>query len=128
MIRTKGIYRPREDEDGVRILVTRFYPRGVRRSHFDRWARELAPGAGLLKRYRNHGISWQEFAASFMQELQGSKAGLQAIDRLRSEAARSNITLLCYEPDGAPCHRHLLREIIKEPRLLGADFVPEYAD
>ena len=42
--------RQSSDElDGTRILVMRFWPRGVRKSHFDEWHRDLAPSAELLK-------------------------------------------------------------------------------
>ena len=45
MIRVKRILDQRETSDGVRVLVTRYWPRGVRKEHFDCWMRELAPSA-----------------------------------------------------------------------------------
>ena len=36
-----------------------------------------------------------------------------------------NITLLCYEKDGCPCHRHMVRDLIEDPRLLQSNFVSE---
>ncbi|MGH9997206.1 MAG: DUF488 family protein, N3 subclade, partial [Nitrososphaeraceae archaeon] len=39
MIKTKSIYVKKEDIDGTRILITRFYPRGIRKENFDRWYR-----------------------------------------------------------------------------------------
>jgi len=128
MIRTKSIYRPKEYGDGTRILITRFYPRGVKKTHFDRWARELAPSAELLGKYKNQNVSWEEFAASFKLELQGNDESLQTIRALNSRSGRSHVTLLCYEPEGTPCPRHLLKEIVRDPDLLSADFVPEYTD
>ena len=61
MIRTKSIYAPTDQEDGLRILITRFYPRGVRRERYDVWIRSLAPSADLLKRYKNTEINWNDF-------------------------------------------------------------------
>ena len=128
MVRTKSIYKPKERGDGIRVLITRFYPRGVRKTHFDRWARELAPSAELLRRYKNHAISWEEFVVSFKLEMRESDDSLQAIRELNSRSGHSRVTLLCYEPECTPCHRHLLRRIIRDPGLLGVDFVPEYTD
>jgi len=128
MIKTKSIYKPKEYGDGARILVTRFYPRGVKKTHFDRWARELAPSAELLGKYKNQNISWEEFVASFKLELKGNDDSLQVIAALNSRSGRSHVTLLCYEPEGTPCHRHLLKEIVRDPSLLSANFMPEYTD
>lgn len=115
---TMCIYEPRPDrEGGRRILVARHYPRGIRRSHFDDWARELAPSRELLKRYKAGSMEWGDFAAAFLAEIRGSGEARSALRSLR-RAARSGkgITLLCFEPDGAPCHRHILRRLIEDPR------------
>ena len=122
--RTKSVYAPRERGDGLRVLVTRFYPRGVRRGHFDRWTRELAPSPELLGEYRDQKITWGEFADCYKAEIQDNPESRDAIRELRPV----DVTLLCYEPDGTPCHRHLPREIIQNPRLLDVGFTPEYAD
>lgn len=128
MIKTKSIYKSKEYGDGTRILITRFYPRGVKKTHFDRWTRELAPSAELLRKYKNQNITWEDFMMSFKLELQENDDSLQIIRALNSRSNRSHITLLCYEPEGTPCHRHLLKEIIKDPNLLSTDFMPEYTD
>lgn len=114
---TMCIYEPRPGRGGgKRVLVTRYYPRGVRRSHFDEWARELAPSAGLLGRYKAGAVGWRDFAAAFLAELRGSGEARSALRGLRRAARRGGITLLCFEPDGAPCHRHILRRLIEDPR------------
>ena len=127
MIRTKSIYASREESDGTRILITRHYPRGIRKGHFDEWYRDLSPSASLLKRYQNGEMSWNDFMVRFKAELDNSKS-LETISRLRTESMHSDITLLCYEKNEKPCHRHLLREIIAKSEMLKVDFVPEYAD
>ena len=128
MVKTKSIYKPKERGDGIRILITRFYPRGVKKTHFDRWSRELAPSAGLLRKYKDQDITWKEFMASFRLELQDNDDSLQLIRTLNARSGRTHITLLCYEPEGTPCHRHLLRGIITDPDLLAVGFEPEYTD
>ena len=81
-VKTKSIYKPKERGDGTRILITRFYSRGVRKTHFDRWARELAPSASLLKRYRDQETTWEEFAASYKTEMQENEESLQTIQHI----------------------------------------------
>lgn len=126
LIRTKSIYKPKEESDGIRILVTRFYPRGVKKDHFDQWVRDLAPSASLLKSYKLGDVNWKEFTLSLLSELRGNAASLDIIYKLHGQS--DNVTLLCYEKDGAPCHRHILRKVIQEPDRLGSYFVSENTD
>ena len=37
--------------DGEIILITRYWPRGIKKEHFDRWDKELSPSRNLLKIY-----------------------------------------------------------------------------
>lgn len=124
-IKTKSIFKPAEAEDGLRILITRFYPQGIKKEHFDLWLRELSPSIDLLLSYK-HGVrSWQEFKSIFVSELRNNIDSLEALQALNNEAMRTNVTLLCYEKEGQPCHRHLVRDMIEFPQLIRGDFVPK---
>ncbi len=127
MIRTKSIYKPKDTQDGLRVLITRFYPRGVKKTHFDVWMRDLAPSQQLLKEYKTKKKTWKQFIVSFKSELQ-NKESIEAIKNLQIKNKSNNITLLCYEKDGDPCHRHLLKKIIPKPQYLRANFMSNLAD
>lgn len=122
MIKTKSIYKPVEKEDGLRVLITRYYPRGVKKEKYDIWVRELAPSAELLKKYKNSEIKWNDFTISLLAELRNSIDSLEAIRALQTKGHMENVTLLCYEKDGEPCHRHLVRDLIEDPSLLQSSF------
>lgn len=128
MIKTKSIYKPVEEEDGLRILITRFYPRGVKREKYDIWVRELAPSAELLKRYKNKEIDWDNFKTTLLNELRDNLESVEVIQTLHSQSQFGDVTLLCYEKDGCPCHRHLVRDLMEDPRLLQSNFVSENTD
>ena len=129
MIKTKSIYKPVEKEDGLRVLITRWHPRGVRREKYDIWVRELAPSAELLKKYKNSEIKWADFSKSLLSELQDNTDSIEAIHALQTKGDMENITLLCHEKDGEPCHRHMVKNLIEEPSLLlESQFVPENTD
>lgn len=123
MIKTKSIYKPVEEEDGLRILITRFYPRGVKREKYDIWVRELAPSAELLKRYKNTQIDWDDFKTTLLNELRDNLESVEVIQTLHSQSQFGDVTLLCYEKDGCPCHRHLVRDLMENPKLLQSNFV-----
>ena len=123
MLKTKSIYAESGPGDGVRVLVTRFWPRGVRKGAVNEWRRELAPSAALLKRYRSMGMSWREFVVSYMAEVDTDE-GRRAMAELRSQAETHDVTLLCYERDGTHCHRHILHDVIRDPEKLYTVFEP----
>jgi uncharacterized protein YeaO (DUF488 family) len=77
--------------------VSRYYPSGVKKSHFDLWIRDASPESKLLKEYKNDAISWKEFARRFRMQLRSSPASKEAINELVRLSKRGRITPLCYE-------------------------------
>jgi uncharacterized protein YeaO (DUF488 family) len=119
VIKTKSIYQPSEEnEDGIRVLVTRFYPRGIKKDKFDCWIRELSPSGDLLKNYRQGKYSWEEFKVAFLSEMRDSKDSLERIQALNAQNESTVITLLCYEREGEHCHRHIVKAAIEKLDLL----------
>ncbi len=118
----KHVRLHRSPEDGERLLVMRYWPRGVRREAVDRWLRDLAPSARLLSEYRERddpatrsaatgddGLrSW--FASAYRAEM-AAQAPLIGELRARHERGET-ITLLCACHDPARCHRSLLADLI----------------
>lgn len=117
-IKTKSIYEAAGKFDGWRILVTRYHPRGVKRQWYDAWARSLAPSAALLKKYKNGDVQWPELEKSLVSELAANPDAISMINSMHKYTRKHPATLLCYEPEGEPCHRHLLKKIIDNPDLL----------
>ncbi|MFO7550889.1 MAG: DUF488 domain-containing protein [Haliea sp.] len=70
-IQLKRVYDPVEAADGVRILVDRVWPRGVRKVdlRLDWWARELAPSTELRKWFGHDPDRWAEFRRRYRDEL-----------------------------------------------------------
>ena len=103
-------------EDGNRILVMRYWPRGVKRDHIDQWIRGLAPSRELLKWcwtsqgeldpdiYAN---TWKRRYREEMEQRDDLIEGLRT--RLRNG---ETLTLLCACHNPAKCHRTVLAEII----------------
>jgi uncharacterized protein YeaO (DUF488 family) len=124
-VKTKSIFQPANTSDGYRVLITRFYPRGVHRSHFDDWVSSLSPNSDLLFQYKEGQISWDSFRQSFLVQLKNEVESLDAILALHDWSRNHDVTLLCYEKSGQPCHRHLVRDIIENPALLGVRLEPK---
>jgi len=117
-VKTKSIYDPPEPEDGVRVLITRYYPRGVKKDRFDRRIIALSPSRGLLSSYRDGEKDWDQFSKTFLSELRANPESLEAIRSLHALSKSQDVTLLCYERSGAPCHRYLVRDMVAAPDLV----------
>ena len=111
MILTARVYEPPSPEDGYRLLVMRFWPRGVRKEAVDGWERELAPSAELLRSYRAGRIAWQEFARRYRAQVSKRR---YLVDELAGRAERDTVTLLCGCRDESRCHRTLLKEMVED--------------
>lgn len=117
MIKTKRWNDPKERNDGFRVLVTRYRPRGLPKADetWDIWMRELAPSVELHAAfYGKNGkrIKWSEYRAAFLREMEDSKPAIrQLVERIRSG---EHITLLCSSAcvHESRCHRSLLRGLI----------------
>ena len=113
MVKTKHLYDPVEELDGDRILVTRYWPRGVSRERLSitDWLWNLAPSDDIVRGWKKQRISWEEYMLRYHEEMRGQ---LEAIRDLAKRAKRGTITLLCYEYEDNPCcHRHLLKRLIE---------------
>lgn len=71
MIRLKRIYEPAAPSDGVRILVERLWPRGVKKisARLDQWAKETAPSGALRRWFHHDPVRWNEFRHRYFREL-----------------------------------------------------------
>jgi len=108
---------PRED-DGVRCLVMRRWPRGVVYERVDVWLKELGPTTAQLHGLESGGLNWATFAAAYLKGLETRPEARNALEQLRAlESSSGKITLLCHEA-GPPCHRYLLLDYLAGPLSL----------
>ena len=112
-----------EPDDGTRLLIMRFWPRGVRKDHVHEWIRGLAPSRALLKWcWTSQGeLDPDIYAATWKRRYREEMAGqTDLIGNLR-ERLRSgeSFTLLCACHDPAKCHRSVLEEIINMKLISG---------
>ena len=93
MISIKRVYEPSVPSDGIRFLVERLWPRGMRKEslRMNAWLKDIAP-SGTLRRWFNHDpAKWTEFQRRYFAELKQQRDALQPI--LDAEI-HGNVTLL----------------------------------
>jgi uncharacterized protein YeaO (DUF488 family) len=118
-LKTKRWNDPRKKDDGYRLLICRYRPRGVPKAKetWDAWCTELAPSRGLHADYygkNGQPITWEDYRRRYLEEV-GTQEDL--IDELADMVAEGKtITLLCSSActDERHCHRTLLRKLIED--------------
>jgi uncharacterized protein YeaO (DUF488 family) len=120
-IRTKRWNEEAERDDGTRVLVCRYRPRGVKRSEetWHEWCQAVAPSRALLAAYYGKSgapISWSEFERRFREEMKEQTTVLAAFAARLREG--ETLTLLCSSActDPARCHRTILKELLARRR------------
>jgi uncharacterized protein YeaO (DUF488 family) len=123
-IKTKRWNDPREADDGYRLLICRYRPRGVPKTDetWDAWCPDLGPTRKLhADFYGKNGapLPWEQYRQRYLEEMQAQG---ELIDELAAMVAEGKtITLLCSSAcvDPVHCHRTLLQQLI-ESRLKSA--------
>jgi len=107
-----------EPEDGTRVLVMRFWPRGCTKDQYDEWRPQLAPSRELLGWIKSQTQSqdcdpfeiYEHWRDRYIAEME-NQSGLIAELRERHEHGEV-LTLLCSCHDPNECHRLILRDLI----------------
>ncbi|MGP3991819.1 DUF488 domain-containing protein [Streptomyces sp. 3N207] len=94
-IRYHRIYEETSREDGVRVLVDRVWPRGLRKedAHLDAWMRDVAPSTELRRWYAHDPERYAEFRRRYLDELRDPDHQ-QALRELAEMARHGRVTLL----------------------------------
>ena len=92
-VKVKRVYDDPSAEDGLRILVDRLWPRGLKKeaAKLDEWLKEIAPSNELRKWFGHDPDRWEEFKARYFHELDQQS---EAIHKLKEKASSENVTLL----------------------------------
>ncbi|MGE5609461.1 MAG: DUF488 domain-containing protein [Bacillota bacterium] len=118
-IKTKRWDDPREPDDGYRLLICRYRPRGLPKEQetWDAWEPDLAPSRELHAAAYGKGdllkLPWEIYRSRYLKEMLAQKPKIAALaERVRQGQA---ITLLCSSAcqREARCHRSLLRALIE---------------
>ncbi|GAB1719310.1 MAG: Protein of unknown function DUF488 [Nitrosospira sp.] len=92
-VKLKRAYEQPEAGDGVRILVDRLWPRGVKKEDaaIDQWMKDLAPSMELRKWFGHDPARWEEFRKRYAAEVNEHSQQLQ---QLRALARKGPVTLV----------------------------------
>jgi len=121
----KRVYEAASRSDGVRVLVDRLWPRGLKKEDaaVKLWLRELAPSDELREWFHANPEGWRMFRKRYLKELIGEKASA-AVEKLHHLAeTKARVTLLYAsrneEYNNAVVLKELLDGMPKPPSSVG---------
>jgi uncharacterized protein YeaO (DUF488 family) len=93
MIQLKRVYEKPAPHDGIRFLIERLWPRGVRKTdvHMNGWQKEAGPSTELRKWFSHDPDKWVEFQQKYFAEL---KERPDAWEPILEAAKHGTVTLL----------------------------------
>lgn len=115
-LRLKRVYSSPESSDGLRILVDRLWPRGLKRevACVDQWNKAVAPSPELRAWFHHAPERFNLFRAAYLSELDKNPASRQFVDDCRTRLRDGNVTLLYAAKDTTHNHAVILLEWLAE--------------
>jgi uncharacterized protein YeaO (DUF488 family) len=110
----KRVYEPPSGKDGIRILVDRLWPRGLRKdaAALDLWARDLAPTSSLRQWFDHRPERFAEFKRRYRDELKGNRVVADVL----GQVGKAKATLLYAARDPAVNHAVVLADFLNKSR------------
>jgi len=107
----KRIYDPAGPDDGLRVLVDRLWPRGIRKvdAHLDRWLKDIAPSPELRVWFDHKPERFEQFSEQYRSELSTNPA----LEELSELGKGKEVTLLYGARDPAINHAVVLQNVLR---------------
>ena len=125
-IKTKRWNDPAEADDGLRVLICRYRPRGVSKQDetWDVWHPELGPSKqlhGAVYTESASKIPWPQYRRQYLDEQRKNKPRIQSL--AAEVRSGKTVTLLCSSAcvRESRCHRSILKELIEQELALPAE-------
>src|SRR5260370_813981 len=115
-VAVKRVYEAASSSDGVRVLVDRLWPRGLKKKDgaLKFWLREVAPSDELRQWFHANPEAWRMFRKRYLKELV-SEEGSAAVEKLHHLAeGKRRVTLLYASRDEE--HAIVLKELLEGMR------------
>jgi len=113
MLKIKRVYESVTANDGIRFLVERLWPRGIKKEKLamKAWLREVAPSPELRKWFAHDPEKWIEFQKRYRAELNSNP---EAWSPILEAAKQGQVTLLYSARDPEQNSALLLKAFLEE--------------
>ena len=114
---------PREPEDGFRVLITRYRPRGLPKAKetWDVWWKELGPSPELFARFKGKAspaVTLDEYRALYEEEMRAPQSQRRIAELAAKLDRGERVMLLCSRDCfiAEACHRTVLARLVEAAR------------
>lgn len=113
MLKTKRVYENASVTDGVRFLVERLWPRGMKKEKLKvkAWLKDAAPSPDLRRWYAHDPSKWEEFQKRYRDELESNPEAWRPI---LEAAKQGDVTLLYSARDTLRNSANVLKAMVEE--------------
>jgi uncharacterized protein YeaO (DUF488 family) len=110
----KRVYESASPADGIRVLVDRLWPRGLKKedAHLAAWMKEIAPSTRLRQWFGHEPERFAEFRTRYTAELKKNPAAVE----LRELGKRKRVTLAYGARDPKINHAAVLLGFLQKSR------------
>lgn len=117
MLKVKRVYEEPEEADGVRFLVDRLWPRGMKKEQLlmQAWLKDAAPSNELRGWFGHDPEKWEEFQKRYRAELEANPAAWKPI----LEAAQHGDVTLLYSVRHTQLNNALALRAFLEDQMAG---------
>jgi len=113
-IQFKRVYDEAEPTDGVRILCTTRWPRGVRKESIDQWRPQLGTPKEMIRPWLDGAMKYEDFHSGVWSSLQSPEAQ-QALEELAALVKQGQrLTLLTSVKDMNDTHLSIVMEALRQ--------------
>jgi uncharacterized protein YeaO (DUF488 family) len=115
MVKTKRVYDEVGKDDGIRVLVDRLWPRGLKKESIKikLWLKQIAPSNELRKWFSHDPSRWRGFCKRYKQELIRDEEKKKTLMHLVEIAGSEDFTLVYGAKDKEHNNAQALKEFIE---------------
>lgn len=115
IVRIGRVYDPPGPEDGLRVLIDRLWPRGLRKDsgQFDEWLKQVAPSTELRAWFGHRADRFAEFTHRYQEELADADHEAALAHLLELAQANRTLTLLTASKDVELSHAVVLAAAVR---------------
>lgn len=109
----KRVYETPNGSDGKRVLVDRFWPRGLtkEKAKIDLWLKYIAPSNELRKWFGHDPLKWEEFKRRYTKEIKNNQ---KDFEELESVVKKGKVTILYSAKDEDHNNAVVVKELLEK--------------
>ena len=115
-IQLKRAYDEPAASDGFRVIVDKFWPRGVKKEElpYDEWAKEITPSDEARQDFDHDPAQFEDFRQQYSYELDHNEQADEFLALIKEKLEAGTVTFIYAAKDEQYNHAQVLRDWVQE--------------